>query len=214
MSARCNVASEIEAAGTSDTALAQPRHQVALGRLPLRTMLRQIQLNLFRRQRTQLKHHRPRAERRQQFAGILRQQKDRGELRRLLQHLEQRVRRLFHKRRVGENVNPLPTLRRPVMDGLNHSPHLIHFDHHLRGVGRDHQHVGMCLHKKPRFFLVCVAQILPRFNSLGEPRTQICRLSNPRAVRTLPAEIRQTIGRHRRQAVQRLRQHQCQGVLA
>ena len=105
--------------------------------------------------------------------GIFGQQKNRRELRRLFQHLQQRVGRLLHERRLGEDVNPLLGFARPVINGLDHPPHLVHLDHHLRRIGRNHQHIGMGLDKQARFFLVGLAQILARFDGFGEAGIEI-----------------------------------------
>ena len=137
-------------------------------------------LDFFGGQGSQRDDHGARADRRQQFARIFGQQKNRGKLRRLLQHFQQRIGRLLHERRLGEDVNPLPGFARPVVNGLDHAPHLVHLDHHLRRIGRDHQHVGMGLDKQPRLFLVRLAQVLPGFDRLREAGIEILRLGDAR----------------------------------
>ena len=176
-------------------------------------MFGQISLHFFHRHGSERKDHRSRSDGRKQFTRILREQKNRGELRRLFQNFEQRIRRLFHECRVGENINSLPRLRRAVINGLNHPPHLIHFDHHLRRVGRDDQHIRMSLHEKARLFLVSLAQTFTRLHRFRKPRIEIGSLRNAQAVRASPAKIGQAIGFSRRQAIQGLRQHQRQRVL-
>ena len=91
---------------------------------------------------------------------------------------------------------------------------LIDLDHHLRRVGRNNQHIGMSLDEEPGFFLVRVAQIFASLDGFGKTGVEIGGLSDAGAVRALSAEIRQAIGLSRRQAVQSLREHQRQRVLA
>ena len=74
---------------------------------------------------------------------------------------------------VGEDVDPFLGFARPVINGLDHAPHLVHLDHHLRRVGRDNQHVRMGLNKQARFFLVGLAQILAGFDRLREAGIEI-----------------------------------------
>ena len=91
------VAGEIETAGCADRAVRQTRRQRALLGCPLRTMLGQVLLDLFRRQGGQRDDHGPRADGRQQFAGIFGQQKNRGKLRRLLQTFSSELAASFMK---------------------------------------------------------------------------------------------------------------------
>ena len=55
----------------------------------------------------------------------------------------------------------------------NHAPYLVHLDHHLRRIGRDHQHVRMGLNKQARLLLVRLAQILAGFDGLLEAGIEI-----------------------------------------
>jgi hypothetical protein len=75
--------------------------------------------------------------------------------------------------RLGEDVDPFPGFARPVVNGPNHAPHLVHLDHQLRRIGRDHQHVRMGLNKQPGFFLVRLAQIFPGLDRLREAGVEI-----------------------------------------
>ncbi len=134
-----------------------------------------------------------------QLARIFGQQKDGRKLGRLFQHFQQRVGRLFHKGGLGEDVNALLGLARPVVNGLDHAPHLVHLDHHLRRIGRDHQHVRMGLNEQAGFFLVGLAQILAGFDGLLEAGIEVFRLRDADAVGTLAAEVGQAIGGDRAQ---------------
>ena len=72
----------------------------------------------------------------------------------------------------------------------------------------------MRLHQDTGFFLVAIAQILPRFDRLGKPRIEIASLRDAPAVRASPAKVRKSMRLCKIQTVQHLRQHQSQGVLA
>ena len=116
--------------------------------------------------------HAARANRRQQRRRIVGEQKEGGELRRLFQYLEQRVRRLFHEVGVAEDVNPLAAFGRLVVNLVDDVPHLVHLDQHLRRVGRNDEHVGMRLHQDAGFALVGVAQVLARLDGFGKALLQ------------------------------------------
>ena len=72
----------------------------------------------------------------------------------------------------------------------------------------------MRLHEDARLFLVGFAEVLARLNRFAKARIEIACLPNARAVCTLAAEIRQTVGFQGIEAVHRLRQHQGQRVFA
>ncbi len=133
--------------------------------------------------------HAARANRRQQRAGIIGQQKNGREIRRLFQNLQQRVSRFFHEVGVAEDVHPLATFNRTEIDFVDHVPHLVDFHQHLRRVGRNDHHVRMSLHEDARFLFVGLAQILPRLDSFGKAIFQRIGSGNTNAVAAMAAEV-------------------------
>ena len=171
-------------------------------------------LDLRGGERAQIEGHGAGANRGQQFARVFGEQKNAGKLGRLFQNFKQRVGGLFHEGRAGEDVNALASFTRPIVDGLNHVANLVHLDHQLRWIGRDDEHVGVGLDKKPGLFLVRVAQIVARLDGFREARVEVFGLRDARAVRAASAEIGQAAGRRLLQAVHGAGEHQSERVLA
>jgi hypothetical protein len=160
-------------------------------------------------------HDGPRADRRQQFLGILGEQHQRGALGRLFQNLEQAVGGFFHECRAGKDVKGAPrVVGWAVIGRVDHRPHLPHLDQQLRRIGWDDHHVRMGLDEDAGVFFVGVAHILAGGDGLGHAGVQIGGLADAGTVGTSAAEVRQTVGFNRVQAVDRPRQHQRQRVFA
>ena len=167
-------------------------------------VLGQIAFDFLSRQRGQRENHGARANCGQQFAGILSQQEDGGEVGGFFENFQERVCGLLHEGRVGEDVNALFALRRSVIDGLDDAANLVDLDHHLRGVGRDYEHIGMGLDEEAGFFLVGLAEVLASFDGLSEAGIEVGGLGDAGAVRAVTAEVGQAVGLGGSEAVQGL----------
>ena len=97
---------------------------------------------------------------------------------------------------------------------MNHLAHLAELDHELRRVGRNHEHVGMGLHKDARLALVGVAHVLAGCNGLGHKRVEIGSRGNARAVAANAAKVRQAIGFGGVEAVDGLGHHEGERVFS
>ena len=93
-------------------------------------------------------------------------------------------------------------------------PHLPQLDQQLRGIGRNHQHVGMRLDQNPRLLLVDLAQFFPRSNRLIDACIQVRCLPDPHAICADAAIVRQPVCLLWIEAIDRLREHDRQRVLA
>src|SRR6185312_17408782 len=92
-----------------------------------------------------------------------------------------------------KNENSLPAFRGAKVDRLNHSPDLVHFDHHLRRIGWDDENIRMGLNEEPRFLLFGFFHPITRFSRLSAPRLQVFKLTKADAIRALAAKIRETV---------------------
>ncbi len=129
-------------------------------------------------------------------------------------YLQQRVSSLLHEVGVAEDVHPFAPLRRPVVNLANDVPHLVNLYQHLRRVGRNNRHVRMRLHEDASLAFIGVAQVLSHLDCLGKTALQVVRPSDANAVGTMPAEVRQPVGRRPLQTVHRLGDHLRQRELA
>src|SRR5260370_14261024 len=72
---------------------------------------------------------------------------------------------------------------------------LVHFDHQLWRIGRNHYDIGMSLNENARFFFVGLAQTFAGLNGFGAARLQRVGLGNALAISANTAEIRQATSR-------------------
>ena len=187
---RRQVLREIEAAGAAQSAAAEPCHQCAFLCLELRTNFRQVLLDGLECQWRQPQVHAARSDRGQQRRRVIGEQKDRREVGRLFENLQQRICGLLHEVGFAEDIDPPVSFRRAIVDFVDDVPHLVHLHQHLRRIGRNDRDIRMGLHEDACLALVRVAQVLPRLHRLGETLFESIGLRDARAVRAHPAKVR------------------------
>ena len=150
----------------------------------------------------------------QQVGGIFRQQQQVRIFRRLFQYFQQRVGGLAHKFCRWEDVDFAFALCRRPLHVVDQRAHLAYLDQHLRRVWRYHQHIWMGLDQDAGIFAVGIAQVFPHLDCLRDARVQVECGGDPSAVVANVARIRQSIECLWIEAIQRLRQRDCQRIFA
>ena len=158
----------------ADGAFGKPGGQRAVLRLQFGPAVGEHGLNFGGRKRTQPVNDGAGADGGQQFLRVLCQQDERGVLGRLFKQLEQAVGRFFHEGRVGEDGEGAARFhRRAIIGDVDRLPHLAQLDEQLGRVGRDDEHVGMCLDEDARLALIRFAHVVAGGNGLSTSSSRL-----------------------------------------
>ena len=170
-----NVFGQIEALRASNRPFRESANEFSLLGLEISAFPFQIVFDLVVRQRGKSKADAAGTNCRQEFSGIRGKKNQAGKLGRLLQDFQQRVRRLFHERRLCKDVNLAAALDRFEVHVLDHLPDLPDFNQHLWRIRWNDHHFGVGPDQNAGVLLVDLSQRLPCLHRLLEALLQIVR---------------------------------------